>query len=151
MSFSYYELKTAAEVGIDIGKWKGNTVFSCSKNELKNKGNGAIFIIYDDNNALVKKVSDTWKCLGNVSETGVVTEHDAKTYLIEERTPPYVKEVYCYDTQSYEPAAKAYEEKEEEYEPVAADIKLGLDVDATLKNARTMTIDSLLDGFNYGL
>jgi hypothetical protein len=36
-------------------------------------------------------------------------------------------------------------------EPVVGDVKLGIDVDDVLKNAREMSIDSLLVGFNYGL
>ena len=39
----------------------------------------------------------------------------------------------------------------EEYKGVEGDVLLGLLVDDTLKAARTMTIDSLLEGFNYGL
>jgi hypothetical protein len=31
------------------------------------------------------------------------------------------------------------------------DVKLEIDVEAVLKSARELTIDSLLEGFNYGL
>ena len=34
---------------------------------------------------------------------------------------------------------------------VIADVKLEIDVDEVLQAARTMTVDSLLEGFNYGL
>jgi hypothetical protein len=37
------------------------------------------------------------------------------------------------------------------YEEVVGDVKVGLDIDALLSSVRTMTIDSLLEGFNYGL
>ena len=34
---------------------------------------------------------------------------------------------------------------------VIADVKIGIDVDKVLKAARELTVDSLLEGFNYGL
>jgi hypothetical protein len=66
---------------------------------------------------------------------------------------------YCHDTQTYEPAAASTaanvcgkkEECEAAHEVTVGDVKLGLDVDKVLKTAREMTVDSLLEGFNYGL
>jgi hypothetical protein len=40
---------------------------------------------------------------------------------------------------------------EPQKEAVVADVKIGIDVDATLKAARTQTIADLLAGFKYGL
>jgi hypothetical protein len=41
--------------------------------------------------------------------------------------------------------------QKEETAAVVADVKIGIDVDATLKAARTQTIADLLAGFKYGL
>ena len=41
--------------------------------------------------------------------------------------------------------------EEPQKEAVVADVKIGIDVDATLKAARTQTIADLLAGFKYGL
>ena len=137
MGFSYYELKVAAAEGIDVGRWKGKTVFTCSKNELKNKGSGAFFILYDDDNLIVSNKQDKWYKYCKVLETGNVTEFDRPSLYYEIKAEVVEK-------------WHAEEPKREE-EPVVADVKLGLDVDGTLKAAREMTVASLLEGFNYGL
>ena len=161
MKFSYNELKIASKNGDQLGKWKGYNVFTCTKNELNEMGSGVVFIVYDDKNALVRKVSDTWRIFGYVSEDGHVTELNSPLiYTIKEQ-----KMTYCYDTKAYEPVAQAYdtaaeaaanvcgkEEKcEAAHEVAVGDVKLGIDVDKVLQAAREMTVDSLLAGFNYGL
>lgn len=143
MEFTYQNLEMISKKGTSIGKWKGKNVFTCSESELKNMGSGAHYIIYDDNNTLVGKIGDRWYKFGNVNSEGTVDECDACRYT------------YHYDTQAYEPAAKASEKKEVPQvaarEEVIGDVQMGLDVEETLKRARTMTVESLLEGFNYGL
>ena len=129
--------------GDRIGNWRDKGVFTCSENELKNNGNGAYYIVYDDNNTLVSRIGDRWYKFGIVDRKGTVHECDACRYT------------YHYDTQAYEPAAKVPEKKEVPQvaarEEVIGDVQMGLDVEETLKRARTMTVESLLEGFNYGL
>lgn len=147
MEFTYENLKMVSKNGDRIGSWNGKGVFTCSESELKNKGNGAYYIVYDDNNTLVGKIADRWYKFGIVSKEGTVHECDACRYT------------YHYDTQTYEPAAPKKEKapakkeapQEAAREEVIGDVQLGLDVEDTLKRARTMTIDSLLEGFDYGL
>lgn len=148
MEFSYKNLKDASKNGMRIGNWRDKGVFTCSESELKNRGSGAYYIIYDDDNTIVSKVGDRWYKFGNVSREGTVHECDACRYT------------YHYDTETYEPAAPKKEEKAPEKkevpqmaarEEVIGDVQLGLDVEETLKRARTMTVESLLEGFNYGL
>lgn len=154
MEFTYHNLRDCYLQGAQLGEWKGYNVYACAKEALRNKGNGVVFIVFDDSNALVRKTSNTWYKYGYVSESGMVSEHSPKTYLIDEyvyeakwETKP--KEVYCHDTETFElPAA---EEEKEQPAAVVADVKLEIDVDATLKAAREMTVSSLLEGFNYGL
>lgn len=148
MEFSYKNLKDASKNGMRIGNWRDKGVFTCSESELKNRGSGAYYIIYDDDNTIVSKVGDRWYKFGNVNREGTVHECDACRYT------------YHYDTQAYEPAAPKEKEKAPEKrevpqvaarEEVIGDVQLGLDVEETLKRARTMTVESLLEGFNYGL
>lgn len=143
MEFTYQNLEMISKKGTSIGKWKGKNVFTCSESELKNMGSGAYYIVYDDNNTLVGKIGDRWYKFGNVNSEGTVHECDACRYT------------YHYDTQAYEPAAKAPQEKEVPQEAareeVIGDVQMGLDVEETLKRARTITVESLLEGFNYGL
>ena len=153
MKFSYNELKIMESKGESLGKWHGIPVFSCCYDNLDNKGNGAYFIVYDDDNTIVIKKGAYWHSCGFVGEDGQVIEWSPKKYL-SRRYDISEPQVYHYDTQTYEPAANVCGKQEEcdaAHEVVVGDVKLGLDVDATLKAAREMTVDSLLEGFNYGL
>lgn len=127
MKFDYNSLRVAANDGMKVGVWKNKNVFACSRAELETKGSGAYYIVYDDNNALVGRSSGggLWK-YGNVAISGNVNElHQSERY----DKPQVVPEV----------------------EHISADFKMEMDVEAVLKQAREMTIDSLLEGFNYGL
>ena len=165
MKFSYNTLRAADRAGEKVGNWKGRPVFASMKMDLGSRGTGAFFIVYDDNNLIVKKDDyDTWWAFGQVTEEGQVEECDKRRYN------PFAnaycatgveaaRQVYCYDTQTYEPAAHAVCGKNDAecngtaaaYVEIVADVKIGIDVEATLKAAREMTIDSLLEGFNYGM
>jgi hypothetical protein len=154
MKFTYSALRNASRNGDRVGNWKGYPVFACEKENLDRKSEGAYFIVYDNDNYIVRKIGNQWYSYGQVSESGNVTEWDyKKKYIIQNEY------TYHYDTQAYEPAAAAtapnvcgkQEECDAAHEVVVGDVKLGLDVDATLKAAREMTVNSLLEGFNYGL
>jgi hypothetical protein len=155
MKFSYQNLKSAEYSGDRVGNWKGFPVFASKKMSLDDKASGAFFIVYDDDNLIVKRDNGTWYCYGQVSESGSVTECDKRRYKV------YAEPVvYCHDTQTYEPAAHAVCGKNAAecngtaaaaYDEVVGDVKVGLDIDALLDSVRTMTVDSLLEGFNYGL
>lgn len=146
MKFSYNNLRAADRTGERVGNWKGRPVFASMKMDLGSRGTGAFFIVYDDDNVIVKKDDyDTWWTFGQVSEEGSVEECDKRRYN------PFAN--------AYESAAHTVCGKDESHcdgtaalpDEVVADVKIGIDVDATLKVAREMTVDSLLEGFNYGL
>ena len=50
MTFSYITLKRAARDGCRLGNWNGKAVFAASAQDLENKGSGAYYILYDDEN-----------------------------------------------------------------------------------------------------
>lgn len=144
MIFNYNTLKQAAREGSRLGRWKELPVFSCSKSELLRKGNGAYYVVYDDDNAFVKKTADTWFRYGYLDQSGSVHEENSRSYFPQPK--PQVK--YETSTSGMTKSEKKVEAKREE---TTADVRVGLDIEATLRRAREMTVADLLEGFNYGL
>lgn len=155
MVFSYNNLMSAAKSGQRLGKWKDLPVFSCDRMGLAQKGNGAYYVVYDDDNAFVKKSGSMWFRFGYLDKEGSVHEDTKREYfpIRTERD----KEVFYYNEKK----------AEVQYVPTAhhmtttsapgpsttttADVRVEIDVEGTLKKAREMTIEDLLAGFNYGL
>ena len=148
MKFSYDNLRMMEKTGDRVGNWKGYPVFAVREMNLDNKSGGAFFIVYDDDNVIVKRDNGAWYCYGQVSVEGQVEEcskrrynayAQANTYEVAAHAVCGKNEAECDGT-----AAAACEE-------VVGDVKVGLDIDALLNSVRTMTVNSLLEGFNYGL
>lgn len=144
MVFSYNNLMSAAKSGQRLGKWKDLPVFSCDRMGLAQKGNGAYYVVYDDDNAFVKKSGSMWFRFGYLDKEGSVHEDTKREYFpIRTERDKEVNE----------------KKAEVQYVPTAhtstpgpvADVKVEIDVEGTLKKAREMTIEDLLAGFNYGL
>ena len=138
MEFTYGNLKSFEKTGESLGKWSGLQVFPASKYDLKSKGNGVYYILYDDSNIIVKRIDDVFYAYGTVDRVGSVDEWGSKEVYLDLSVKKKAKTV---------PAAPVVAATE----AVVGDVKLGIDVDDVLKNAREMSIDSLLEGFNYGL
>lgn len=137
MNFTYAELRKVSARGERVGQWNGLNVYAASAAELDEYGNGAYLILYDDDNVLVRKdARGRWHSYGWVSSTGSVHEYSAPR---------------CYREEPATAVEEKREEIKEEKEEVIADVKIGIDVDKTLKAARELTVNSLLEGFNYGL
>lgn len=149
MKFSYANLKSADYSGDRVGNWKGYPVFAATKFGLNEKASGAYFIVYDDDNEIVRKIDGDWYSFGQCSEGGQVLEWD--------RRRKYSTVATAYSYRSEEAHAVCGKTADEcdgtaaAAEEVVGDVKIGIDVDAVLKNAREMTVDSLLEGFDYGL
>jgi hypothetical protein len=139
MKFSYENLKMSAKNGDRVGNWNGYKVFACSCKELESKGSGVFYILYDDDNTLVKKTQDAWMVYGSVNEAGNVRELDRPVRY----NPYYYVEVAKAQPQ---PAPAAPEADE-----VEKDFLLNQSVEDVLTAARNATIDDLLAGFDYGL
>ena len=174
MTFDYNTLKRAAKDGLRLGSWNGKAVFAAPSSRLDNLGSGAYYILYDDENKIVAKTSNGWKSYGEVSESGSVSEYSsARNYKTpaeaaaaarkassaawpqtsgmrysSEPIPQATMTVCGYtadaDEGTYAPGYDASER------PVG-DVKTEIDVEKTLKMAREMSIDDLLDGFLPGL
>ena len=141
-TFTYSTLNSAWINNERIGRWKNSPVYAVKRAAMGEECvNGVYYVIFDDGNKLVKlNGSGEFIMHGYITSSGHVEEYNYKMRYIspkEEREAAEEREV--------ESAA------EETYEEVVGDIRLGDLVTQTLETARTMTIDSLLEGFNYGL
>lgn len=170
MTFDYRTLSQAARSGQRLGNWNGKAVFAASANDLDNKGSGAFYILYDDENKIVARVGNSWKSFGEVSEAGSVNEYNtARNYKTpaeaaaaarkassaawpqtsgmrysSEPIPQAMMKVCGYTADAAEGTyAPGYDVSERP----TGDVKLEIDVEGTLKKAREMTVESLLDGF----
>ena len=162
MTFDYNTLKRMAREGQRLGNWNGKAVFAASATQLQNLGTGAYYILYDDENKIVAKTSNGWKSYGEVSESGSVSEYSsARNY----RTPAEVAEAarkastrtstsgmrYSSEPIPQAAAVASYAPGYNRTERPMGDVQMGFDVEGTLKKAREMTVESLLEGFLPGV
>jgi hypothetical protein len=172
MTFDYNTLKRAARDGSRLGNWNGKAVFAASAESLENKGSGAYYILYDDENRIVARTTNGWKSYGEVTSQGSVNEYSSarnyktpaeaaaaarKAKAKEERKSSTSGMRYSSEpipqatvTVSYAPEG-SYAPGYDRTERPVGDVKTGLDVEKTLKMAREMSIDDLLEGFLPGL
>jgi hypothetical protein len=170
MTFDYSTLKKAEREGMRLGNWNGKAVFSSSANNLENKGSGAYYILYDDENKIVARTNNGWKSFGEVTTQGSVNEYSSarnyKTPAEAAAAARKAKEERSYSTSgmkySSEPIPQAtvtvsyasegsYSPGYDRTERPVGDVKVGLDVEGTLRKAREMTVESLLEGFLPGV
>lgn len=155
MTFDYNTLKKAAANGGKIGNWKGLPVFSVSRDTLRNRGNGAYYVVYDEDNSFVKKEGAMWFRYGYLDKEGSVHEQTKREYFptpSKPQTPKYDLDMKAEFT--YKNPQDSYHETTVAPGPsttTTADVRVEIDVEATLKKAREMTIEDLLAGFDYGL
>ena len=133
-SFTYDNLRHAWAMNEMIGNWKGKPVYATAKKNIGECVNGVYYIVFDDENTIIGiNRENRLMQYGTINVKGEVDEFQfAATYVKE---MPRKKEK--------EPEAEASE--------IVGDVRLGELVAQTLKSARDMTVDSLLEGFNYGL
>jgi hypothetical protein len=148
MKFSYQNLKMAELGGDRVGNWKGFPVFASRRVLVDDKAGGAFFIVYDDDNVIVKRDNGAWYCYGQVNTEGQVEECSKRRYNVyAEPVSCGAAHAVCGKSDAECDGTAAVDANDE----VIGDVKMGLDIDALLSSARTMTVDSLLEGFDYGL
>ena len=168
MTFDYNTLKRAARDGSRLGNWNGKAVFAASADSLENKGSGAYYILYDDENRIVARTNNGWKSYGEVTSQGSVNEYNsARNY----KTPAeaaeaarkassrtstsgmrYSSEPIPQATMTVSYASEAsYSPGYDRTERPVGDVKLEIDVEKALRMAREMTVESLLEGFLPGV
>ena len=145
MNFDYRTLRSLELNGERLGSWNGRPVFASSSGNLEEKGSGAFYVLYDDENKIVGRDGNRWYSYGTVSESGSVSEYvSRRSYNVYREEPKPKAKPQVKEEPTYSPG---YEVDEH---PVG-DVRLEIDVEATLKKAREMTIDDLLVGFNMGV
>lgn len=148
MDFTYENLQDAWLHDVRIGNWKGKPVYSVRKDHINEECvNGVYYVVFDDGYKIIGIDSgNRLKEYGSIDKYGNVDEHFAplkySAYAEEKPAPAYIKE----KPQVAEPQVVV-----EETPTVIADVKIDINVDEVLQAARYMTVDSLLEGFNYGL
>lgn len=166
MTFDYNTLKRAARDGSRLGNWNGKAVFAASAADLENKGSGAYYILYDDENKIVSRsaANNGWKSYGEVTSQGSVNEYNsarnyktpteaaaaarrASTSGMRYSSEPIPQAVMTVSYASEGTYAPGYDRTER---PVG-DVKTEIDVEKTLKMTREMTIEDLLEGFLPGV
>ena len=137
-SFTYDNLRHAWAMNEKIGNWKGKPVYATAKKNIGECVNGVYYIVFDDENTIIGiNRENRLMQYGTINVKGEVDEFQfAATYVKE---MPRKKE---------EPSPEAEASGAAE---IGGDVRLGELVAQTLKAARDMTVDSLLEGFNYGL
>ena len=164
MTFDYRTLSQAARSGQRLGNWNGKAVFAASANDLDNKGSGAFYILYDDENKIVARVGNSWKSFGEVSEAGSVNEYNtARNYKTPTEAAAAARKASTSGMRySSEPIPQAtmtvsyasegsYAPGYDRAERPVGDVKLEIDVEKALRMAREMTVESLLEGFLPGV
>lgn len=145
-TFTYSALNNAWFNDERIGRWSGSPVYAMKRSSMGDCVNGVYYVIFDDGNKLVKlNSSGEFILYGYITESGHVEEYNYKMRYI---SPKEEREAAA--------ATEAERERKEEIseaiaEEIIGDVRLGDLVAQTLEAARAMTIDSLLEGFNYGL
>ena len=157
MTFDYNTLKRAARDGSRLGNWNGKAVFAASANDLENKGSGAFYILYDDDNKIVGRDGKFYYSYGTVNAGGSVSEYSSRRrygLAMQAHEGEYKMNMamkYSSEPVSAATVAVSYAPGYDVSERPVADVKVEIDVEATLKKAREMTIDDLLDGFMVGV
>jgi hypothetical protein len=162
MTFDYNTLKRAARDGSRLGNWNGKAVFAASAENLENKGSGAYYILYDDENKIVARTDGGWKSYGEVSEQGSVSEYrSARSYKTFAEAAAAARKASMKYSNVPVPQATvtvcgytadaSYAPGYDRTERPVGDVKTELDVEKVLKIAREMTVESLLEGFLPGL
>lgn len=149
-TFTYSALNNAWFNDERIGRWKNSPVYAMKRSAMGDCVNGVYYVIFDDGNKLVKlNGSGEFIMHGYITSSGHVEEYNYKMRYISPKEEREAAEARA--ATEAEREAKETAEAEASYEEVVGDVRLGDLVAQMLETARTMTIDSLLEGFNYGL
>ena len=149
-TFTYSTLNSAWLNNDRIGKWKGTPVYAVKRAALGEECvNGIYYVVFDDGNKSIKITSSGEFIMhGYITSSGHVEEYNYKMRYISPKEEREAAEERAATEAEREVVEKAAAPAAEE---IMGDVRLGDLVAKTLESARTMTIDSLLEGFNYGL
>lgn len=140
-SFTYSNLERAWAMSEKIGNWKGKPVYAIAKKDIGECVNGVYYIVFDDENTIIGiNRENRLMQYGTINVKGEVDEFQFAATYVKEMPQPQKRE-----------ERKEVPEAVASGEEIVGDVRLGELVAQTLKAARDMTVDSLLEGFEYGL
>ena len=159
MNYTYTSLERASQTGMKLGDYQGARVYATNIVRLNNESKfpDCIYCIYDYNNVLVRwnEIEDDWLIVGYLDVSGRIDDRNkGRTYkpFGYENAPAAANQKMKSKNEMKNESKKSNEKgNSNENEPIIADVRLEIEVENTLKNAREMSIDNLLAGFNYGL
>ena len=139
-TFTYENLKRAWATNERIGHWQGKPVYAIAKRDIVDSCvNGVYYVVFDDENTIIGiNRENRLMQYGTINVKGEVDEFQFAA--------TYVKEMPRKREELSEATASGAAEEE-----IIGDVRLSELVAQTLKAARDMTVDLLLEGFNYGL
>jgi hypothetical protein len=94
VAFDFNSLKAAWKSDEALGKWNGTPVYACPKNQLRNVSQQYFYVVFDDNNALVRGGYryGTVGASGNVVE---LSNPESYPYPEDRRTSTPAREEVC--------------------------------------------------------
>ncbi len=153
-----------------IGEWNGYSVVAATMKDKVSFTEDTIYCLVDDKGKLIYRSGVYLIYCGYLRANGQVIEDDTKIYHTYDKidtlkdlmtqvsnnaqTTAAAMNVMVDSLKNYNEELKKEKEKVEKEKAEAAvigDVVLGIMVEETLATARNVSIDSLLDGFNYGL
>lgn len=141
MKFDAVALMRAEEQHKQIGNWENYPVYAISRDNLRKHGkSGTMYVVWDDDNALVCAYNGSWRRRGEVSTTGNVTEVRG----FEEYKLPVVQSFTVENRRNYTFEKKKSEEEVKKKEPVSSSVDFN--IDDYLRQVNQITVEDMLVG-----
>lgn len=146
MTFTYEVMKRLAEKSEDVGIFRGKRLRSiASYAGFQDKLNKhCCYVIYNEGNIIITyyESSSDWYVIGFLTVNGII-EFYQESYRY--------KGIRRVEAKEEKKIVEKEDKKDLEREKWVEDVVVMELVEDVLNNARNMTIDKLLEGFNYGL
>lgn len=153
-NFGYSSMKAAMQSNRRVGNWRDTPVYACTKSKLPEMKDDVFYIVFDDENALVK----SGKKYGRVTIQGDVREFSSPVdYDGFKRPQPHSPQV-SYDFKNYEgvKSATAASPIPPKASAAVGELEMNLaqiekDIQATLNGIKMDDIFKELEKFDFGV
>lgn len=150
-NFGYSSMKAAMQSNRRVGNWKDTPVFACTKSKLPEMRDDVFYIVFDDENALVRD----GKKYGRVTPQGDVREFNSPVdydgFKREQSPQPQVS----YDFKNYE-SVKVTSPIPPKATAAVGELEMNLaqiekDIQSTLNGIKMDDIFKELEKFDFGI
>lgn len=151
-NFGYSSMKAAMQSNRRVGNWKDTPVFACTKSKLPEMRDDVFYIVFDDENALVKD----GKKYGKVTLQGDVREFNSPVSYDGFKKPQPQKPQVSYDFKNYADAVAAASPIPPKATAAVGELEMNLaqiekDIQSTLNGIKMNDIFKELEKFNFGI